>query len=318
MNGKNAFVAADEARAKRWRFTPARARWLLGGLAVGSVSVWLVVRDSAECREQLAFVRAAASRGDADLARLSVPAARAVCGGRHEDEFAALEVKSGRGSATAGPSEKPPAATAAAPTTNAAAACDANARWFDDHLTGDAAARRTAFVTELKSWSAECRRDAFQSECAKGCDDIISGMLLEAAGPDEKRELLRWRLEKNKRSLASARALLAKVKQLRTYAQSLAGSPRDVSPECISRMRADFARIDALDKEIMAALPSLPQGFVGIRGTLVYAKGCVNCDEGSRWQCAELGGNIKLVDEVLASQQALVSQDEKAVAKLGK
>ena len=226
------------------------------------------------------------------------------------------------GGATVGPPDppRPPAAQTTRATAAAAPAtdpCDAHARWFDHHLQGTPEENRRAFVAELRAWSAECRSKAMRSECATRCDAFVSDMILEAAADSTERlELLRWRVDRNKESVALGKDFLGRVRKLHDYAQSIRSSPRGLSPACMTRMRADFDRIEVMKRETDEKLPLLPIGFVGVRVALSYAKGCLDCSDSNRFQCDDMNEELRSLVENLTHLEGIVAADEKAAAKI--
>jgi hypothetical protein len=239
------------------------------------------------------------------------------------------------------PPASSPSVAAPSPSANGTgnlAACNAHDAWFGTDGVGQGEGRpeqnQAALILKMKEWSPQCRAAALQSECEKRCDDFISGLILKATStPSEKRELLRVRYRRNTQSVDAAMALMGKVMAFASYARSIISSPRSGAYQnpgasldeqaqeiaggnpCLTRMRADFARIDSLDQEVEAQLSALPIGFVVIRSTLSYAKFCVNCGS-DRSSCKDMSDSIKDANEVIAEWKKLVASDRKALATL--
>jgi hypothetical protein len=210
--------------------------------------------------------------------------------------------------------------------------CNAHAEWSDQKVWTDPEEHKATFLARVRSWSRECRETALHRECHQGCDEFLSGMVIEAApDEDEKRKLTRFRHDRNVLSVDRGRRVLAKVRALYRYAISTIRSPRSshystpnassgvltkelvAGNPCLNRVRKDTARIQALYGEVDSQLPGLPQGFVGLRAALIYARSCLDCGD-DRSGCADMLDQINNVAAVLAEREKLIAADKKAFA----
>ena len=195
-------------------------------------------------------------------------------------------VGSVRTAATSAPTTVAP--TAASSVAADANDCDAHARWFGDASGASPEEHKKAFVALLKGWTPECRRKGFDAECAHRCDAFISDMIIDAAaGNAEKRSLLADRVERNAAAQKMADQTYKEVAAFLAHAQATAGEPREMSPACMTRMRADFDAIDTLSKKIEASALLLPEGTNGVIAALNLAKGCVDCTS-NRLGCTDM------------------------------
>jgi hypothetical protein len=143
-------------------------------------------------------------------------------------------------------------------------------------------------------------------------------MLIDAAGNKvEKRRLIQWRYDRNTESLTVARAMEKKVSAFVTYAKGLIGSPRGITGKGMPRLHADFARLEALSKEVEAQLAVLPEGSVGLRSLVYEVRSCIDCSDDRRL-CKDMVEELGTFRENIAEMQKLVTADLARLKQLPK
>lgn len=214
-------------------------------------------------------------------------------------------------------SSSTPAATATAPAPAVTPAAPAKPKCTLDglykpetHPSQEAA--QAAVVAIVKGWTPECRREAFDAECAKRCNSFPSDMLIAAAPREEARALRGERIARNRAAIAKYNAITMRVEGLHAYAMRSRSLPRGVSEDCMPRMRADFARADALRTELDAQLPELPFGSVGARSWIANLRSCLDCsddrsgcDSALEERALHLEARKSWEDELKADERAL-------------
>lgn len=216
--------------------------------------------------------------------------------------------------------------------------CDANVLWFG--VDGNVAPRGTEeqetarFMAAARSWPATCRKEALTTVCSRGCDDLLSSMLIDAAAsPEERKEATQFRRDHNTVAVKNGRALYVKAKAIVEYAMSIRRSPRasayqkphqtleDMSSDlangnpCIDRLRRDFARIDAFASEVDTSITETARGSCeALKSLTGYAKGCVDCSD-DRDDCESMKEDLKTVDENLREDELVLAKDNAFLRK---
>lgn len=215
--------------------------------------------------------------------------------------------------------------------------CDAHSLWFDgpDQVPeGTPEERRTQAVAIISQWSEDCRRLAFEKECALRCDDFISGMIIDSAQTNNERaSLTTTRLERNRASVAKGTSILGELRGLAAYAKRIHNSPRSShyrNPNagveelaaaiasgnpCLVRMKGDFERLATFARKAEEAAPLLPIGFLTLSTEVAYLRSCLDCGD-DRALCDELPEALKTADENLDAARKLVAFDERALKAL--
>lgn len=140
-------------------------------------------------------------------------------------------------------------------------------------------AARTEAVVAMRDWSPECRMKALTLECEHTCSDEPSNLVLAAAPDDEARALRAERLKRNTAALQRLQLLVDKAEALHAYARKLPPAPRGLGDACMTRMRADFARVDAVQRELRTQLRTLPYGASLLNDWLVSVRSCLDCSD---------------------------------------
>jgi hypothetical protein len=234
------------------------------------------------------------------------------------------------------PAPAPPTASAATKPpepAKKAAPCDAYDLWFGDELQGDTPeARRAAFVKVLRPWTSECRLTGIKSVCERaGCDEVVSDPIIESAAADpERKQLWKYRLDRNTEAVKIGRAQLEAVKKIVAYANSIRSAPRTskyVPPgssldkiadgiangnPCLTRMRADFDRIKVAMAELDAAASKATAGLIGLHMALAAAQSCVDCTD-DRTTCDAMAEPVKNATDLVADIEKLMASDRAAV-----
>ena len=202
----------------------------------------------------------------------------------------------------------PAASIASPPKAPLTPTCDADALWFDGGVSSPA-----DFEAALRTWSPECRERALRATCAAYCDEVISDRIISAsASSEEKKQATRVRLELNVAALSTAKELLRRARDIQRYALSIRGTPRSVDPSCMTRMRSDLAKIDAL-REDAKVLP-IPLGGMSIGLFAGSARTCVSCGDDLASDCNDMAEPLKDMSDNLADLDKLVASDKRALA----
>ncbi len=176
----------------------------------------------------------------------------------------------------------------------------------------------------VKTWSPECRLTALKNGCRGwgACEEAFSDHLIEAStSEEERREGLRWRIERNTEALAHGRALVARAREIEQYALSIRNVPRAPDAECLTRLNSDIAKIDALWSEIVSTAPELQDTI----HMLSSAEKCLACGKmRATWppsldltECDWMAGPLKFADDTLARWERLIASDRKRLGDTG-
>jgi hypothetical protein len=166
--------------------------------------------------------------------------------------------------------------------------------------------------SEVRAWSPECRKTALGLRCKYLCgEDMSDDVIAASATTEEKKDLIRLRLERNGLVVDRAKGLYKRARDIQRYALSIRWTPRGLDTACMQRMRADFARID----DLWAAAKSLPLplGGGGLIEMLGSAKGCVSCDD-DRSECDDMAAALKSVSESIGDFEKQMATDRKLLA----
>lgn len=164
----------------------------------------------------------------------------------------------------------------------------------------------------MARWSPECRWAAFDNGCQTRCFEVLSDLIIKAAPPSESRKIRQERLRRNTLSEQAGDDIVKQAKELHAYGQSIRNTPRNTDVSCISRMRQDFARVDAFGAQVEQKLEVLPIGFVGLKSFASFMKNCLNCGE-DRSSCDEAKEDLKIAQDNLKETKKLNALDTKAL-----
>jgi hypothetical protein len=149
-----------------------------------------------------------------------------------------------------------------------------------------------------------CRHSALVRECINGCEEMPSGMLIDAsADAKEKREALQYRLEHNSAAVSRAHALSKRTREITDHATSIRASPRG-TPACDERAQLDAARIQSMHDEIKE--DARLSGVALLDPVLVQAQSCLDCSNDRRG-CDHM--DLTPSDNAIAEIDALVTSD---------
>lgn len=275
------------------------------------------------CKDALAQGNAQLDRDELVMARQSVVVARAGCPSARQVEVEALDKKVNDADFRSFHGSPKPRKTAGAKPAGAKKKrdnCSANDQWSIDMETMELAPfndNPAGFVKHFRDAGAECRRKAFDEECAHGCIEVLSDMLLDATtSKTERATLLRVRYDGNVAGVRKGRQLYAEVLgEARRAAALPVPNPDDMA--CFKRFGDDKRRIAALQAKLKEAAP-LPGGlYLQLQGPLSHALGCVNCSPSSHGECAEMLPELKDGDETIREYEKLVAADRAKLAQLG-
>jgi hypothetical protein len=168
----------------------------------------------------------------------------------------------------------------------------------------------------MRPWTPACRREAFDYACADRCFTFETDeVLLAAASDEERRPLLTDRIARNRASLKMGEELYARMKTFVDHIKATEKAPRGLTPECMTRMRAEFAKADAFIKEIDEKAAKLPEGFINYKSPLAMSKSCASCSDDGRATCADVYSEFADRENMDDMQKELVA-DEAALKAL--
>lgn len=141
----------------------------------------------------------------------------------------------------------------------------------------------------MRSWTPECRREAFDDACADRCfTHETDEVLLAAANDAERRLLLVDRIARNRASIKMGEELYARMKTFIDHIKATEKLPRSLAQDCMTRMRAEFAKADEFIKEIDEKAAKLPEGFIIYKSPLLMSKSCASCSDDGRNACPDV------------------------------
>lgn len=259
-------------------------------------------KNARQCRSLKFDVRTKLEWNKLSEARELLASARAVCD-PSDDELRWLQPKVDASASTSAPTPAP-----------AASSCTREA-------AGANCEKKLGKCVEnvMRPWTPECRRKAFDAECATRCfsfetDDILNA----AASPAERRALLTERVNRNRTSIELADDLYTRASKFIDHARAIGKQARESDPNCFRRLHDDFATVDGLVEEVKQKAARLPTGMISLGGSLLMSKDCVHCsdDAGSRATCDTAIQQFKEDADNLNEMKKELAADEAALKAL--